>query len=114
MIGAVQYEAERVRGILARAVHVWNAVGAETLRPCIPAAGHGCVHHLKSLCTVGGGAFLIEVDSHIRDVRRPNGVDIQRRIVVRPRRGIHHFTANAAVLPCVVGRLTEFDEGILA
>jgi len=47
-------------------------------------------------------------------VGSPAGVKQQRWIVKGPRRGINHFAVDAAVLVFREGRLSEFNETVLA
>src|SRR5207237_961421 len=99
---------------LTWAVHVGHAIGAEALRPIIPAAGLGRVDQREGHAAIWCRAFLVEVDGHAGHVRRPAGVDQQRGIIERPGRGVNHLAEDAAGLTGRVGLLPEFNEAVLA
>src|SRR5579859_3835466 len=87
----VQREEEEVRSgaagaALSRAVHVRDAIGAETLRPVIEAAGLGGINQLQGRSDViCSHALLVEIDGDVLYEGFPTKLQEKRRIVERPR-----------------------------
>src|SRR5260370_11919827 len=49
------------RACLSRAIHIRNAIGPETLRPIIPAAGLGRIHQLEPGCSITTTGSLLQI-----------------------------------------------------
>ena len=101
--------------LLTRAIHVGLAVRAETLRPIVPARGVGLVNQLQRLRhTVGGHAFLIQVDVDVRDQRLPAQLQQQLRVVERSGRGVYDVAVDRAGLIRCEGLLAPLQEVALS
>src|SRR5215469_15130966 len=77
----VESEEERVRRSLARAVHVRNAVRTEALSPIVPARRGRRVDERKTLAAIRTGAFVVEIDCHVRNSRLPTELQQESRII---------------------------------
>ncbi len=92
-------EVENICGILTRAAHVGLiGVWIEPLRPSVPAAGLGGVHHGERAAAIRRRPHAVEVDGDIRHHRLPRQLQQQGRIVERACRSVYDMTADTAVL----------------
>ena len=109
-----QREVERITGSLARAVHVRNTGGAETLSPLIPTGSLRGIYQGQTLAAIGSGAFFIEIDGYVRNTRLPAQLQQHGGIIKRTSRSIDDVATNAAVLAWVEWLLSEFQELVLS
>src|SRR5579859_248094 len=78
------------------AVHIWDAVRPEALRPVVKTAGLGAINQFESLSDlICGYSLLVEVDGYARHQWLPAGLQEEGRVVKWAGRGVNDMAVNA-------------------